>query len=316
MAANESGGRSVMVQGRIVWVNGDLFKGRPKLDMNTKQPVIDQKTGQQVIEYGFGLAVPKTLFTQENMAVGRPAEIWAAMYEEAFQLYPNRQLPPAFALKFKDGDGIDDKGVSFAQREGYAGHYVFALTTRLPIKFFRFENNSNIQVNEGIKCGDYVNVQVQIKAHGAVGTAKPGLYLNPMAVQFLGYGKEIINTPSGDQIFGVAAPAMPVGASATPIAPAGMLVPQGVPQAAPQPPAYQQPQAAPVAPVPHYGVVPTHLQPPQPVPMGPVQPIAPVMPPTVPGVPTQPAYAAPQAPMYQQPQAAPVGPAGFPMPGH
>ncbi|MFM6929946.1 MAG: hypothetical protein ACKOX6_15860 [Bdellovibrio sp.] len=248
MSATE--GKSIMCQGRIVWVAGDLFKGKVKTDQNTRQPIIDQKTGQPKQEYGFGLAIPKSTLNAQD-----PNNIWYVMNAEAASLYQGRQVPPNFAMKYKDGDGVDQNGVPFAQREGYAGCIVLACTTAIPIKFFRFENGQNFQVNDGIKCGDYVNVQLSVKAHPAIGQGKPGLYLNPNAVQFLGYGKEIVNTPSGDQLFGTQAPALPPGASATPIAPAGMIMPTGMPQAmAPMPT-----QATPAAP--HYDVLPPIHQP-------------------------------------------------------
>lgn len=252
-----SSGRQVMVQGRIVWVCGDLFKGRPKTDFNTRQPIMDIKTGKPLVEYGFGLAVPKSVLNQTGK--GQPGEIWAAIHEETFTLYPSRQIPPSFAMKYKDGDGIDNTGVSFAQREGYAGHLVFALTTQLPIKFFKFENNQNFLVNEGIKCGDYVNVQLSIKAHPAKGQGKPGLYLNPNAVQLIGYGKEIVNIPSGDAIFGTVAPQVPNGASSVPVAPAGFITPPSQQEVQPMGQAYGQPQAQPTAP--NYGVLPPTFQP-------------------------------------------------------
>lgn len=253
--SQDTQGKAVMVQGRIVWVSGDLFKGRLKIDQNTKQQKYD-KAGNPVTEYGFGLAVPKSAL--QHLGPGQPGEIWSAMQEQAFQIYPSRQIPPGFAWKYKDGDGVDDKGVPFSQREGYAQHVVFAMTTQVPIKYFRHENGGNIMINEGIKCGDYVNVQVMVKAHAASGTFKPGVYLNPNAVQFLGFGKEIINAPSGDQIFGLVAPPMPPGASAIPLAPqpGQILVP-------PQAPIMSAPgvPSAP-APAPHWGVVPAAHQPP------------------------------------------------------
>jgi hypothetical protein len=266
--SQNSTGQSVMVQGRIVWTSGDLFKGKPKLDHNTRQPKIDQKTGQPIQEYGFGIAVPKEELTEGKSGFA----LWSAIHTEAYQIYPSRQLPPAFAWKYKDGDGVDHNGASFAQREGYAGHLIFACTSQMPIKFFRWENGY-VQVNDGIKCGDYVQVQLQVKAHGAVGQGKPGLYLNPLAVLFLGYGKEIINTPSAEQMFGNQAPSLPPGASATPLVPQGagtQMVPtpaaqfqapptpgMAQPQYQPQP-AYQgQPQVQP-----NYGVLPPQHQPP------------------------------------------------------
>jgi hypothetical protein len=256
-------GSTVMVQGRIVWVAGDLFKGQQKTDQNTRRPLTNDR-GEPLIQYGFGLAVPKSVLNQTGP--GQPGEIWAVMYKEALSLYPSGQIPPQFAMKFKDGEGIDHNGVPFAQREGYAGHIVLSCTTSIPIKFFKYENGQNFLVSEGIKCGDYVNVQLSVKAHPAVGQGKPGLYLNPNAVQLVGYGKEIINTPSGDSIFGNQAPPVPQGASSTPVAPAGMLVP---PSMAAQPQAPQMPAAPPA---PHYGVLPPVHQPPQQAPMGNVMP--------------------------------------------
>ena len=275
-------GRTIMVQGRIVWTSGDLFQGKPKLDLNTKQPKID-KQGQPIMEYGFGLAVPKSVLNQAE--AGQPGEIWSAIHAEAYTLYPSRQLPPGFAWKYKDGDGVDHNGQSFADREGHAEHLIFACTTTIPIKYFRLENGNNFLINEGIKCGDYVNVQLGIKAHGPVGQGKAGLYLNPLAVQLIGYGAAIINMPSGNQIFGTVAPPLPQGASLTPLAPMpGPLIPSAPmsgPALAPQsipaygsPPVVQQAQATP-----HYGVVPQAFQPAMPQMQGyNQQPAAPAMP--------------------------------------
>lgn len=238
-------GTSVMVQGRIVWVGGDLFKGKVKTVYGTQTPIVGVD-GKPVMEYGFGLAIPKSIL--DKTGKGEPGEIWAALHNEAFELFPSRQIPPTFAMKFKDGDGIDDKGISFAQREGYAGCIVLACTTRLAIKFYKFENGNNYLVNEGIKCGDYVNVQVNVKSHAAIGQGKAGLYVNPNAVQLIGYGKEIINTPSGDAIFGLVAPVVPQGASLMPVAPTqGFITPQPAQQVA----------------GPYYGVIPQNLQPQQ-----------------------------------------------------
>src|SRR3990167_833452 len=204
-----SAGRRLMLQGRIVWTSGDLFKGKVQTDDNGRPKTNDK--GEQSIVYGFGLAVPKSVLTQ--VAPGQPGEIWSAIHEETYLLYPSRQLPPDYAWKYKDGDSVDHNGEQFSNREGYPGCLVFACTTMIPIKYFRYENNQNFQINEGIKCGDYVNVQLEVKAHGPVNRGKAGLYINPVAVQFLGYGKEIVNTPSGNQIFGAGTPQLPPGAS-------------------------------------------------------------------------------------------------------
>lgn len=242
-----------MVTGRIVWTSGDLFKGKVKTEFNSNTPKTNAQ-GETMKEYGFGLAVPKSDIQ----------EIWDAIHQEAYKLYPSGQLPSGFSMKFKDGDGVDHKGVSYSQREGWANHLVFSCTTTLPIKWFKWENGQNILINEGVKCGDYVNVQLQIKAHGPVGQGKPGLYLNPLAVQFLGYGKEIVNSPSGDQIFGNQAPPMPPGASAMPMAPQGdtpLMPTEGAGQVASTPTPSGQPPAPTGVPAPNYGVLPQAQQP-------------------------------------------------------
>jgi hypothetical protein len=297
----QSNGSSLMVQGRIVWTSGKtLFEGAHKKDQNTNQLVYDQN-GQPVISYGFGLAIPKT-----DPRTGQPTEmfklVWETMHKEAFTLYPSGQIPPGFAMKYKDGDGVDHKGVSFAQREGHAGHIILACTTYIPIKFFRFEGGNNILVNDGIKCGDYVNVQLNIKAHPAKGQGKAGLYLNPSAVQLIQPGKEIINTPSGDQLFGQAAPVYQgvVDAYQAPTMPnvaaqpAPMMPPMGAPApmtAAPAMPAYA-PQGAPAPAPAHYGVLPQTHQPAG-MPMGHAQPhntgyVAPTGAPAMPAFPGMP----------------------------
>lgn len=310
--AQEAGGRVVMAQGRIVWTSGDLFKGRQKVDGN-RQPRFNTK-GEPMMEYGFGLAVPKNSLNSD------PNQIWQAIHEEAYTLYPSRQLPPAFAMKYKDGDGIDDQGKSFALRTGYAGCLVFACTTSLPIKFFR-NDNGKVELSDDptlFYSGCYVQVQLQVKAHPAQGQGKAGLYLNPNAVLFLGHGERIINAPSGEQIFGTTMPTLPPGASATPVGAPPMLVPPGggyqQAQAPMQPPGFApgggwgappQTQAAPpmgmqvggqpafapsmgqpsvAAPAvqPHYGVLPAahqpQMAPPQYAPQGaPAMPAAPPM---------------------------------------
>lgn len=256
--SNTSEGTPLKVQGRIVWVSGDLFKGRAKTEYGTNVPKLNQ-AGEQMREYGFGLAIKNPGPSLET--------IWKVIHEEAYKLFPNRQIPPGFAMKYKNGDtDVDQNGVPYSKREGYAGHLVFACTNAIAIKWFKVENKDNILVNEGIKCGDYVNVQLNIKSHPAVGQGKAGLYLNPQAVQFLGYGAEIINTPSGNDIFGQNAPALPDGASATPIVAQPRAQPPPVITAAPAAPngSLPPPAAAPApvgATTPHYAVLPPAHQP-------------------------------------------------------
>lgn len=238
-----------VIQGRIVWKSGDLFKGRADTVFGSKTPKVD-KQGKQSITYGFGLAVPKMVNGQPNAQL---QDFMQTMYNEALKLYPSGQIPPAFAFKFKDGDGIDPKkGTPYNTREGYAGCYVFSCTTQIPINWFIYQNGQNMLANEGIKCGDYVDVQVQIKAHPAIGNGNPGMYLNPNAARLIGYGEEITaQEVDGDAIFGTTAN-VPQGASSQPVAPSGGFPGMATPQQMQQQPAQ-----------PHFGILPQHMQPQQ-----------------------------------------------------
>lgn len=260
--SQQSNETALMVQGRIVWAVGNLFQGKVKTIYGTQTPMTG-KDGQPRKEYGFGLAIPK-----QNCA-----EVWNAIQTAARSIYP-QNVPPKFAWKFKDGDtDVDENGQPYNLREGYAGCIVLSCTTSLPVKFFKWDqqSNQNVQVSEGIQAGDYVNVQLSIKAHGPSGQngqGNPGMYLNPLAAQLVGHGKPIINAPTGDQMFGTNAPVVPQGASSTPIAPTpGMLVPnaaptQGYQQASVQPQQFQQPMQQQSS-QPNWNVVPQQFAPQQ-----------------------------------------------------
>lgn len=280
----------VTVQGRIVWVHGDLFQGAPDTIFGTTNPKINAKTGKQDTVYRFGLAVFKTDLADP----ARGGALWSAMHNQVRALYPSGQIPPSFAWKYKDGDsqGVDERGgvVDYSKKEGYPGCLVFTLsTTNYPPRFFKWENG-NVQIGEGIKCGDYVNVQVEVA--GQV-SAKPGLYLNPKAVQLVAPGQEIINAPSADQVFGTSAPAMPSNYVAPQV---GAMPSMPAPSAPGQ---YPAPVAAqPMAPQPNYQVVPPQFQPP------------------AGGVPMNPPMPPPMGNGYPAPAAAPMNPQSWaPNPG-
>lgn len=212
--------------GRIVW--GNPATGLEKKKNN--QPVI--KDGKTVIEYAFGLAIPKDQFV----------DVGAAMQAEAAAVFP-QGVPQDFSFKTKDGDtDKDGKDRPLCDKVGYAGCYVIACSTEFPIPVFKKNaagKFAQLQANE-IKTGDFVRVQLTINGHGrapGVTGSKPGLYLNPSMVEHVGYGEEIRGQADPDGVFGGEAP-LPAGASATPVA-------SGPPPSAPQAP---QSPAAPSAP--------------------------------------------------------------------
>ena len=299
-----SAGKTVTVQGRLVAViGGNLWKGIAKVDERTKMPVMD-KTGNQIVDYVFKLAIPKSLMTQENMADGKPFHFYAAAYNEAFSLYANG-VPEDFAWKWMDGDStkVDKKGIPYNKREGYPGHWILTCSTRIPFPIFKYENSSYVQISEGVNNGDYVTVQLNVKAHlPQSNTSKPGMYFNPVMMLLSQKGEPIMAaTRDPAATFGNVAPqaASWMIPASTPQAPtnfgqfANGFAPQqqqqapmipGMPQVPPQQPMAPQMPQAPVAP--HYGTLPQVHQPQVPQ-MPPQQPMAPQVP-QMPGAPMPP----------------------------
>jgi len=243
--------------GRIVW--GHPLRAREKLYMdgpNKGQPVIKQD-GSKVQQWSFGFAIPKAEF----------GPIWAAMQQEAATGYPNG-TPPRFSWKIKDGDGLDDKGQPFNTREGYAGCYVLSITTEaFAPSVFKFENGAYRQLGpDEVKCGDYLCCKINFKVNVATGTNTPSLYVNPMALELVGYGKEIVSAGVDPMAaFGGRQHQLPPGASAVPIsaAPAdyGMPAPAGYPPQQPAPAGYPPQQPAPAGYPPAAGMMPGQMPP-------------------------------------------------------
>ena len=200
--------------GRIVWGSATKTRGKTRKNpaTNALEPVM--KDGVQVQVLSFGLAIPKDQFA---------ATIWPALSYEANLLYQGGQVPPKFAWKYQDGDGVDDQGKPYSAREGYAGCFVLAISSELPNlpPIFRFNNGKYDQLPaEAVKTGDYVTVGLNIKGNIPVDrTQTPGLYINPLAINFVGYGTEIVSGGSVDPnaLFKGQQHQLPPGASATPI---------------------------------------------------------------------------------------------------
>lgn len=189
--------------GRIVWGNPLQAQPRKNDDGTPKM-----KDGVQAVSWDFGLAIEKS----------RAANVVQQLSAAAASLYPNG-TPGNFAWKFIDGDGVDNKGARYADREGYAGHFVFAISTSFEQpRIVRFENGVYVD-HDQIKTGDYVRAALSVKAHqGTPNNAhsKPGLYLNPQMIQFVGFGEEIRRGPDAATLFGNDAVALPPGASSMP----------------------------------------------------------------------------------------------------
>lgn len=223
--------------GRVVW--GHPLKPQGKTNQQN-QPVLNE-SGVQVTQWTFGLAIPRADFE---------AQVWPMMAAEAAKGYP-QGFPPQFSWKYKDGDtAIDRQGKPYNQREGYAGHIVLTIATELQApNVFKWEGSGYRQMQpDEIKTGDYVRVGLNMKVNIPKNTTHtPGIYVNPMAVEFVGYGPLIQTGFQADPnaMFGGGPVALPAGASATPVggpAPVAMPGMGGAPTQAPQyaPPTPQQ----------------------------------------------------------------------------
>lgn len=219
------------VQGSIsLETKNDMLTGKPKLDEN----------GQPIKECFIALAIRK-----DAPDLGA---FYAAIVAQAKAEFPGlfnaqgQMTNPHFAWKIQDGDGNDYNGKSVADKEGFAGHWIFKMATRYMPRCFeagKYDPTQMIQnPSERIKRGYYIRVNVRVSGNGVKPddkVNKPGMYLSPNLVELVAFGKEIIGGPDAQAAFGaVPLPQqLPPGASAVPVgAPAsgpGGLTPPPMP---------------------------------------------------------------------------------------
>jgi hypothetical protein len=251
MAAKANQNPFFLPPGRVVM--GSLF------ELQTKDQQGREREKPNIF---FGVAVPKT--DPEVAAVlniiNQTAQAYYGNTHIAAQLAMGLNAPN-FAWKVDDGDSEKNKG-----REGFAGCWVFRFSTSIyPVKTGDSQNNP-IDPST-IKCGYYVDIAGNCTPNELT-DKNAGVYLNPVVVRLLGYGKEIQQGPSVAQAFANRAAVLPAGASALPVA-------TGTPGGAPGPIGQPAP-ATPAAPggFPGIGGAPT---PPAPgFAAGPIAPPAPV----------------------------------------
>lgn len=258
-------GFNIQVQGRMIWGG---VKGNVKKVYGTQNPMIDPKTGKEIIEYAFGLAVPKPGPTSTQSEINNFNQVWTAIHTEAGkQGYQYPKDKDRFAFKFIDGDN-DRKENGEEYNKYHKGCIVIACTTRIPLKLNSWIHGPDLtQITEDqVKCGDYFQVLLNIKGHPA---PNAGLYVNPSFLNLIGYGEAIINTVDPKTIFGNSRPDLPNGASLTPVGTAPQMPQMGAPsipnfgnsQSMPAIPNMGQPMA-PAVPnfQPNHGVLPGQFQ--------------------------------------------------------
>jgi hypothetical protein len=264
--------------GRLV--QGDCFEAQTK-DQQGNPRVVKQgpNVGQPNPTYFIAVAFPKL------DAAGQPNAEFSAFYglldrvarAEWPALFPNGGacVNPKFSWKYIDGDGVDTNGKPNSEKEGFAGHWVVRFASSYAPKVMRPNNGSweSITDKNAVKRGYFVRVAGSIS--GNDNTQNPGLYVNLDMIELAGYGPEIMGGMDAATAFGAPA-ALPPGASATPILPAGIAAPVVAPA-----PVVAAPLVAP-APVVAAPVVAAPLVAPVPVVASPVPPVVPPSPSALP----------------------------------
>lgn len=266
--------------GRIV--QGDCFKGKTTNPDGT--PLVFKNgpnAGQPCTNFFIALAIPKN-------DPGWP-ELWAKMNAAAKAGYPQffdtqgQCTNAQFSWKYRDGDSTqpNSRGIKPCDCQGFPGNHILNFSSNFPFPVYKRVNGKVVETtsSEDVKRGFFVQIKGSTKDNSP--SQSPGIYLNLEAVMFIAYGEEIRNGPDGEAIFGVAPiPALPPGASATPLAPATTppagMTPGGTPGASPSAPQGASPVAGPGTPqtTPAGGTVaPTNTAAVQPVPSF-VQPTA------------------------------------------
>jgi hypothetical protein len=193
-----------MVQGSFFEASDTDMKGRPLTD----------KQGKPRVEYFIALAVPKTDPDFNTM--------WATIQGVAQAGFPNGEYNnPNFSWKHIDGDTQPEK-------DGFKGCHILKFKGGFAPRVFTKGGVSQIVDPAQAKRGYYYRVYGSVAPNGDL--EKPGVYLNYVMFELVGYGEEIIGGPSGESVFG-AKPAGPLPAGASDIPVAGAPLSTGAPVA-------------------------------------------------------------------------------------
>lgn len=225
---------------------GRLVQGAPMLQ--------EQKDDNQQVKRNDDGTAKKQCFMA--IAIDKNNPEWPAFYAQLYDV-ARKEFPhlidasgnighPQFSWKIQDGDGVDTSGKSVADKPGFKGHWILKMATMFMPKFFRdgaYSPHLEVQnPTELIHRGDYIKAFVGIRGNGVKPTdraAKPGVYVSPEIVAFVGAGERINSGVDAEQAMGNAPTQwMPPGMSAVPTPGAAPTppAPPVAPSAAPPPP--------------------------------------------------------------------------------
>jgi hypothetical protein len=221
--------------GRIV--SGHPMIGNAVTDRTTNLPKMQRDGVTPQLSYYVGYAIQKGAETHWNQTP------WGQkIAAQAVADWPNGEHgAPDFAWKITDGDSMvpNKKGKKPAEREGWAGHWVIQISQGWPYPCYHtghFLPHEVIQQKEQIKAGDYVRFAISIKGNGP--SESPGMYINPIQMELVRAGIQIIteNIPDANAAFGAVAAVLPAGAMVDANVATGAPAPQpGAGAPAPQP---------------------------------------------------------------------------------
>lgn len=288
------------------FVQGNLYEAQVQTDQKTGQPKIHPvghaQAGQPVKAFYILVAYAKTdpawPAFRDFLAAQARAD-WP-QYHDANGVCTN----PTFATKIIDGDSGDEKGRPWAEREGFAGHWVVRYGTTFAPKVMKWDAQVGgwaETAKDEIKLGDYIKVSGSTQTNKSA--QSPGMHVNPELIAFVREGERIVLGVTADAAFGPG----PGGAGGAPAAP-GTPAP---PTPAPPPPAGPVMTAAATATYEQYRA--TGWTDEQLIQNGLMQaPAAATPPPPAPAAPPPPTPPAPDAPAYNITDKAAAGPVMLP----
>lgn len=182
--------------GRLI---GGGFELTPDKDDNGNPKMTAD--GKPMMSMYLKLAIPKVL----NGSTAHWDNFLALLKTAAAQAWPQfwPQGPagssshPRFAMKFADGDGVDNNGKSNASKPGHAGHWIVTFGSQWLPKCYvdgKFAAHEVMQDPASvIKLGYYIRIIGDAKSNNAdiAKSQIPGIALYPKMVVFRGQGEEI-----------------------------------------------------------------------------------------------------------------------------
>ena len=223
-------------------IGGSVYNPKPDLD-ELGNPILDNKTGKPISNFNIGIAIPKTEPDWKLSA-------WGAIIKSIAEMaYPGQILSPTFSWKITDGDSIIPNKANRrpCDQNGYAGNWIMWLSQRWAPSLCDIKGVP-LKTENVIMPGDWVQVYCSVapnqprpgKSH------TPGVYINPMAVAFVGYHSDgrIVQAAIDVKAVAWGGTGIPAGVLSTPVgnddvpnyvAPTAAPAPAPIPTPAPAP---------------------------------------------------------------------------------